>query len=314
MNKKILSVFVISSMASQADVLTSAQRFFGLGGQVPEYSEETGELNPTVIDQVPYSPADSDLGVQEILVPRSDKQPIIFDFSTAIYRTDEAASGNPLSNGSSWVSATSLALSWRPHMHKGWYADVGMGLDVLRFDRTSAVDFENLNLRAGVFKLLPDLDNTILFARLELQRITSGSYGNADYNAQRIRAGLQKILWSAPRHQLSSSLSSSYEWTSRPLTVQRNDISLEAVYQYSITNNLFTRVSAKASRFDYEQLSRKDWTYAFGLELIWQMTENFSANASLFFDKNDSNTPAFISFDEYETWTTGLGVSAQLTF
>ncbi|MDP4626097.1 MAG: hypothetical protein NWT08_13280 [Akkermansiaceae bacterium] len=182
MYKKILFVFVISSMASQADVLSSTQRFFGLGGQFPDYAEESDELNPSVIDQAPYSPADSDLGVQEILVPRSDRQPIFFDFSTAVYRTDEAASGSlnangTLNNGSSWVSATSLALSWRPHVHKGWYADVGVGLDVLRFDRTSAADFENLNLRAGVFKLLPDLDNTILFARLELQRITSGSYG-----------------------------------------------------------------------------------------------------------------------------------------
>lgn len=314
MNKEILFIFVISSVVSQANVLTSTQRFFGLGGQIPDYTEDSGEISPTVIDQAPYSPADSDFGVQEILVPRSDKQPVIFDFSTAIYRTDEAASGNPLNNGSSWVSATSLALSWRPHVNKGWYADVGTGLDVLRFDRTSAVDFENFNFRAGVFKLLPDLDDTILFARLELQRITSGSLGTADYNAQRVRAGLQKILWSVPRHQISSSLSGSYEWTARPLTVQRNDISLEAVYQYSITDSLFTRVTAKASRFDYDQLSRKDWTYAFGLELIWQATENFSANASLFFDKNDSNTPAFFSFDEYETWSTGLGVSAQFTF
>ena len=316
MYKTVTTAIVLSSLSANADVLNATQRFFGMGGQYPEYAEEGEETPASVLDQAPYSPSDSDLGVQEILVERPQRAPVIFDFSTAILRTDNAPSRNPrfpnAGDQSSWISATSLSVAWRPHLVHGWFADLGLGQDLLRYDRANALDFENLNTRLGVFKVLPDLDDTTAFARYEFQRITTSSLGDGDYNAQRIRAGLQKVLWAAPRHQLSSSISGAYEWVAHPALLERNELSADIAYRYSITDSLYTLASARASRFSYDQFGRDDCTYGLALELIWQANQNFRANASIYFDKNDSDT--FGNANEYETWTGGLGIGAQWAF
>ncbi len=299
-------------MAAQADVLSSTQRFFGLGGQVPDYSDGADQTKASVLDQAPYSPADSDLGVQEILVERPDREPVIFDFRTSVLFTDTSPSGNPATDRSSWVSSTSAAGAWRPHIANGWFADLGLGIDMIRYDRTNAVDFENFNSRIGVFRVFPELDDTILFARLEYQRITSTSLTDGDYNAQRIRAGLQKVLWSMPRQRLVGTLSGAYEWSAHPEALMRNEYSAELAYSYSITDSVFTVLSAKASRYNYDQFGRDDWTYRMAAELVWQINDRLSASASVSFDKNDSNS--FGNFNEYEAWTGGLGVGLQWTF
>ena len=320
MHKKIAAAIALSSLYANADVLTATQRFFGMGGQYPEYTEEDGQTGASFLDQAPYSPADSDLGVQEILVERAERAPLIFDFSTAILRTDNAPGDNPLGPGegdqSSWISASSFALAWRPHVAKGWFADVGMGQDFLRYDRKNATDFENFNMRLGTFKILPDLDDTVVFARLEYQRITSTSFRDGDYSARRIRAGLQKALWVANRQQVTGSVSGAYEWSARPVSLERNELSAELAYSYSFTDSLYSRVSARASSFDYDQFGRDDQTYGLALELIWQINENFRANASIFFDKTDSdtNTFGFTDPNEFASWTSGLGISAQWAF
>ncbi len=311
MRKKIIIAIVLGSISAQADVLTPVQRFFGMGGQVPDYAGEAGEAPPTALGQAPYSPADSDLGVQEILMERPDTAPILVDFSTAIYRTDNAPAFNPGGSESSWVSSSRLSLAWRPHLIQGWFGDIGAGQDILRYDRSDATDFENTNLRLGTYKIIPDLDNTVFYARYEYQRVTTTSFGDGDYNAQRIRAGLQKIVWAAPRHQLSAGISGAYEWATQPDSLERNEMSLDMAYRYSFTDSIYTLATARAARYSFDQDGRDDWTYGLGLELVWQVNRNFRASASMFFDKNDSDTG---TANEYEAWSAGLGIGAQWLF
>lgn len=314
MSVRIITLSLIGTLAAQADILSSTQRFFGMGGQVPGYSEdEEGDVERTWLGQAPYSPADSDLGIQEVLIEREESEPILFTFSTSILRTDNAPTGLFFNTGdTSWVSASRASLTWRPHIAQGWFGDIGLTQDLLRYDRTAALDFENLGLRAGIYKNLPDLDDTVLFARYEFQRITFGSLSEGVYNAQRIRAGLQKSLWAAPRHQLTGSLSGAYEWSAHPTALERNEAAIDLAYRYAITDSLHTLVSARIARYNYEQFGRDDWTFGSGVELVWQFNANLKASASIAFEKNDSDT--FGSFNEYEAWTSGLGVSLQWLF
>lgn len=55
----------------------------------------------------------------------------------------------------------------------------------------------------------------------------------------------------------------------------------------------------------------------FGLELIWEMTKNISLSASVFYDKNDSNTSTNFGFtptNDFQSWTGGVGVGCQIAF
>jgi hypothetical protein len=313
MKNKLLVFTLLSATAASADVLSSTQRFFGLGGQAPSYSEDGEEVVPSVLDQAPYSPADSDLGVQEILMERPESTPVQFDIRTSILVTDNAPTAGFLTGSdSSWISATNASLAYRPHIAYGWFADMGLGYDFIRFDDSAATDYENLNLRLGAYRIFPELDDAVLFVRYEYQRLMTNSFSNGDYNAQRIRAGLQKTLWSAPRHRVSTTLSTAYEWTARPASLERNEVALDLSYRYSITDAIYTVASARGYRFEYDQAGREDWTYSMGVELIWQIDRNFSTSASVFFDKNDSNTG--FGTNDFQAWTAGVGVGMQLSF
>ena len=316
MLSKLTTLSILGAFAAQADILTSTQRFFGMGGQVPDYSED--EQDPraaTGLGQIPYSEADSDLGIQEILLERQEREPVMFYLSTTVLRTDSAPSASGPTDESSWVSASRMSLSWRPHVTHGWFADVGVGEDVYRYDRADTAENENFNLRAGVYKNLPQLDDTVFFARFEYQRITFGSLQDGDYNAQRIRTGLQKTLWAIPRHQLSGSLSGAYEWSARPDAIKRNELGADLSYRYAIFDKMYTVFSTRVSGYDYDEGDREDLTLGAMIELIWQFSPNASATASVSFDKNDSDsTNGLASLNDYESWSAGLGIGLNWSF
>ncbi len=312
MHRKIITITLFGTLCSQADILSSTQRFFGMGGQVPQYADGNEDLEPTALGQAPYSPADSDLGIQSILVPRGDREPLIFVFNTSISRTNNAPSGNPATDRDSWISNSSMSLTWRPHLVYGWFADLGVSQDLIRYDRPNALDFENFNLRAGVYKSLAELDDTILFARYEYQRLTFTSLSDGQYNAQRIRAGLLKTLWEMPGHQVTGGLSGAFEWSAHPSLVMRNEYAADLAYLYSITSSLYAVASARIARSNFDEFGRDDWTFGSGIELVWQINPDCKATASVYYDRNDSDT--FGNANEYQSWTTGVGVGFQWEF
>lgn len=312
MHRNIITITLLGTLCSQADILTSTQRFLGMGGQVPQYTEEGDDVEATAQGQAPYSPADSDLGVQSILVPRGENVPLIFDFSTSISRIDNAPSGLPATDTDSWVSNSSVSLTWRPHLVYGWFADLGISQDLIRYDRTNALDFENFNFRAGVYKSLPDLDDSVVFARYEYQRLTFTSLSDGDYNAQRVRAGVLKTLWEMPGHQLTGGVSAAYEWSVQPSLLMRNEYAADLAYQYSITPYLSAVTSLRLARSNFDDFGRDDWTFGSGVDLIWQINPDFRAIASVHYDRNDSDT--FGNFNEYQSWTTGVGIGLQWSF
>lgn len=316
MRYKIILSFLVCAATANADILSNTQRFFDQDDNFAGYTEDSEQIDGFEIDEVPYSPADSDLGVQEVLVDRDDVNRMIFRFNAAVLRTDNAATGNVFTDEPSWVFTTRLSATWRPHIIDGWFGDLGMGVDTLDYDRSSAVNYENYNGRIGIYKNFPDLDDTIFFARYEYQRLATGSLLNGDYTAQRIRAGLNKTLYTAPRHRITAGLSGAFEWSANPDRLQRDEIEVNVSYIYNITDNLYTLASANVSKFEYQDFGREDWSYGIGLELIWEVTKNVNVSASIFYDKNDSNVGGFFapSPNEFQSWTGGLGLGCQWAF
>jgi hypothetical protein len=271
MCSKIISFLLVGAAAANADILSSTQRFFDQGDEFTNYSEdESGRVDGFEVGEVPYSPADSDLGVQEVLVEREDVAPVIFRFSTAIFRTDNAAGNNFFGDEPSWISSSRASATWRPHLINGWFGDFGVGMDFLRFEDDSAIDYENYSGRAGIYKNFPDLDDTVFFARFEYQSLNTGSLFDSNYDAQRIRVGLQKTLYAASRHRLTTGLSGAYEWAANPDRLQRDEIEANLTYRYAFCDDVYTLVTVDVSRFDYQDFGREDWSYGLGLEVVWE--------------------------------------------
>ncbi len=305
--KPILKSAVISTcvvMTADADVLTPVQHFFGLGGQSVGPGFEDLQEGFRGRDRAPFSAADSDLGVQEILAPSSDRAPVLIDVATAVYFTDNA----PMEFGPtepSWLWHSRVTGAFRPHLVNGWHADLSATQEFLWFDRTAALNYENSTVRAGVVKSFAGWDDTVLFARYEYQRLTTGSFSDGDYHAQRLRVGVQKALWETAQQSLMAGINAAYDVTARPEALERDSYGIELAHRYRFAPSLYSLVSWRSSFHDFQDSGREDWSHSLGLELIWQICPATRANISVFFDKNDSSTPS--GANDYEAWTAGVG-------
>ncbi len=314
MNPKILllpcAAALVTSPLAFADVITPVQGFLGTGTQLPEQSDYS-EPKSNNGDFAPFSPADSDIGAQEVLTPYPGRSPFLFDFQTAFYRTDNAPSGNPATDEPSWFWAGRASVAWRPRLAGGFFGDFAVAEDVLRFDDSAAYDYENTAVTAGVVKTIPQLDDLLLFGRYEYQRLTSGSLSDSDYFAHRIRLGARKVVIATPRNELSLGADVAFDLGAKQSTLERNEYAIDLAYRFFLTDEIYTLLTWRASKFDFDT-NRDDWAHAVGLELIWQFTRDARANLSLFYDLNDSNTP--LGLNDYESWSGGIGAGITLRF
>ena len=80
----------------------------------------------------PFSPGDSDLGVQEILRPTPTRSPVRFDFTNEFMWTSNAPSVIPANDTQSSLWIGRAALRWHPRLVGPVFADLTVSQEVLR--------------------------------------------------------------------------------------------------------------------------------------------------------------------------------------
>jgi hypothetical protein len=320
MRISVLLPLLCSQSLLLADVPSAIDRF--LGSSRPDYNP--AELEPANTDAgrafAPFSPADSDLGVQEVLGEYKGLPPVRVEVSADFYWTDNAPAATPQLSEESWLWAGRIAASWQPKIAAGWFADIGVEQQWFRFDQGNATDFENFSAHVGVLKTLPQLDDLLVYGRLEYQMLTTGSFGDSDYSANRIRLGAQKVLYNSTHHQLSTGISAAFDLDADRENLQRNEYALDLSYTYFITDTLSATTSWRGAEWDFNSQvgagpfreNRHDFNQVVGVELAWLPCRNSRVSTSLFFSDNNSNTP--LGANDSQAWTAGLGFGATFEF
>jgi hypothetical protein len=306
----ILPVFLGAGV--HADVLSNLSPL--LGSPAPTY--DPAALEPDLALQhpeyAPFSPADSDLGMQQILGTYPGYSPVEVSFETSASYTDNAPSESSLNDEAAWFWASRLLVSWRPRIAYGWFADVGMEQSIYRFEGSRAQDFENFEPYVGIVKSIPDLDDLVFFTRYEYQRLTTGSLSEGDYSAQRIRTGFQKDLLLAPRYRLSAGLDAAFDIEANPDDLERNAYSADLTFTYRFAEKLSSTVSWRGEKWDFRQGGRDDWSQTIGLELTWEPCKDVRIFTNVFYTNINSN--AALGANDYEAWQTGLGLGLNYSF
>ncbi len=313
MKNPYLALFpVLLCTPVNADVLTNLNSFFG--SSRPDY--DSASIQPTSAagkpGYAPFSPADSDFGVQQVLGSYNGLPPVNVTFNTSVNYTNNAPGQTAFDDDAAWFSASRLAASWRPKITHGWYADLGLSQEALLFEGNKAVDFENFQPYAGVVKSIPDLDDLVIFTRYEYQRITTGSISDSSYSAQRIRAGLQKDLILTSRYQLSAGIDAAFDLEADAESQQRNTYSADVSFTYWLADHLSSTASYTAAQWDFNNGGREDWNHILGVELTWTPRENLSIYANLVYSNHDSNS-AF-GANDFEAWQSGIGFGLNYSF
>ncbi len=303
--------FLIVTCA-HADILSQSSAFLDNTGTdfdpveaVPEAAVEEPSFGP-------FSPADSDIGIQQILGEYRGLPPVQITLDATLNYTNNAPGATRADDGESWFFASSLAATWRPLISNGWFADLGVRGDVFYFERDKAVDFQNFLPYVGVVKSIPELDDLVYYARYEFQSITSSSTGSDDYWAHRIRTGLRKDLLLTSRYQLAAGLGAGFDLTANDDQLERNEYTLDVSYTYWFADNLGSTLSWNGGYWDFRENSREDWNNSFGLELTWTPCPNARIYTNVYYTDHSSNT-AFDAND-YEAWQTGIGVGLNYSF
>lgn len=297
---------------AHADILSQSSQF--LGNPSPEF--DPGEATPDAAMEDPsfgpFSPADSDIGIQQILGTYRGKPPVQITLDATLNYTNKAPGPTRAEDGPSSFFASSLVATWRPLIVHGWFADLGVRGDVFYFDRKKAVDFQNFSPYIGVVKSIPELDDLVYFARYEYQRITGGSGPDGDYWAHRMRTGLRKDLLLTSKYQLAAGASAGFDLSSGDHLLEHNEYVLDVSYTYWFVDHLSATLSWSGGWWDFRKNSRADWNNLVGLELTWTPCQNARIYSNVFYTNHNSNTAS--NQNDYESWQTGIGVGLNYSF
>lgn len=305
----VLTIF-FPTMAG-ADVLSESSPF--LGSSNPRYDPK--EFEPDAYGSPvysPFSPADSDIGFQQILGTYKGRSPVNVEFDTSLNVTDNAPGLVAASNDSSWFSASRLSASWRPLIIYGWFADIGISEEVFRFERNDAADFENFEPYIGVVKSIPDLDDLLFYCNFSYQRISRDNLSNTAYDAQQIRLGFQKSLILTTHHQLTAGIGSALNITANQDALAHNEYTLDLAYTYWFTDDLSAVFSWTGAMWEFRQGSREDLSQSLGIELSWSPCKNARIYTNLYYSNYDSSVLS--SVNDFEAFQSGLGIGINYSF
>ncbi|MEI6176994.1 MAG: hypothetical protein WCS43_08890 [Verrucomicrobiota bacterium] len=306
----LIPIFVAAS--AQGDVLSSLSPF--MGSSRPDYDPasikpDSAMENPTY---APFSPADSDLGVQQVLGSYNGLPPVKVVFDTSISYTDNAPGAFPFVNDASWYSASRLGVSWLPRIAYGWFADIGISQELYRFEGNNAADFENFRPYIGVVKSIPELDDLVFYTRYEYQRITAGSFSDSKYSAQKLRTGLKKDLLLTSRCQLSAGVDASFDLAANNDLLDHNEYSVDMSYTYWLADRLSSTLSWTGTMWDFSNGGREDLVHTVGLELTWTPCKNARVFTNVFYTNCNSNVAG--GANDFEAWQSGIGFGLNYSF
>ncbi len=302
--------FLIVTCA-RADILSQSSPFLGSTNPDHDSMEIVPETAIEDAEFAPFSPADSDLGVQQVLGTYQGLPPVQVFLDATLNYTNNAPGVTRADDGPSWFFASSLAAFWRPLIARGFFADFGIRGDVFYFEREEAVDFQNFQPYVGMVKSIPELDDLVCYTRYEYQRIT-GDGGGDDYWANRIRAGVRKDLLLTSDYQLAAGLSAAFDLSANDDLLERDIYVIDVTFTYWLADRLSTTLSWSGGYWDFREESRDDWNNIIGAELNWTPCPNARIYTNVFYTNHNSNTAS--DANDFDAWQTGIGVGLNYSF
>lgn len=257
----------------------------------------------------PSSPADPDLGEQRLLIPDQRYKSISLFANVSEFYTSNAALTNGSEQGD-WFTAMQFGASWVPRIAGSLYGEVTALQQLYRYADLTGLSFNSLDLGGGLIYVIRELGDLSVFARYNYNLLTNPTADNSIFYQQTIRLGLQKPFVFSRAHSATLGFNADLNLDGWPDYALRNRFALLAGYQANLTRQLQANLFYAISYLPFIDIDRRDWNQILSAGLAWNLTPQFSINASVSASFNESNE----SFFEYSVLNTGAGLSALLKF
>jgi hypothetical protein len=302
-----LAFFTVPAQAqnpgSAQDRAELARSSTGLGNTPTD--DETGTDSSHAV----ASPNDPDLGEQAILKRAENYQAWTFFAATPFSYTSNVALSRSGEQGDALFSPA-VGLTYAPRITKTLYANFGLSQQFFYYDSFDGLNFASFDARAGLVYIMPKLQNLMLRADYDFNRLTSDDLGSEFFSDHSLNFGMEIPVRIGRAMQVSGGADVSFSVAHSPAGPARHDYSTFVGYSVNMTRDLTLSSVARFAVRDYVQGNRVDVSGILTLSANYRFNKWLSANASSTFATNFSNQSVF----DYDVFNLGGALALNLRF
>lgn len=250
---------------------------------------------------------DDSFGEQAILKSQPRVRTFVITGDASIFYTDNVALTRRGKRDDSFLVAHAAA-SWMPRVSRTIEAQMGAAVSTFRYSDTSALDFTNLTIGAGLYWTPDRLRGVTLFTRYDFIELLNRG-GNEILRDHEFTVGAQRIFVLGRSHAFTIG-ALGMVGIAEPDAAERSQVGLFAGYRLQLTRQLETEIFYRAAAHFYTDAGRFDGNQVLTLLMRYGFTPWAEANGFFSFGNNRSEASVF----EYDVLTAGAGVGVTVRF
>jgi hypothetical protein len=256
------------------------------------------------------SPNDADLGEQEILKREQRYQPFTASVALPLYWTSNVALSRSHEK-SDFIEAPVAGIYYEPRFTRTLYGLFDVREQLFYYDKYDSFNFGAFDVDVGLSCVLPQLENLILRAEYNYNRLTMKDSFDDFFSNHALIFSAELPFRFGRAQQLSFGTAANISMTADPEAPRRNDYEAFVGYTASLTRDFsINAVGRLVVRDYYHQDSRVDLSEILALTANYRVSKFFTASAISTFAASQSNHSVF----DYEVANVGGAVSLSIKF
>jgi hypothetical protein len=259
---------------------------------------------------IPATPNDADLGEQQILKREEAYQPFTIAVGLPLFYTSNAALSR--SNEQSDLLFTPVAgIYYQPRLSRTLYAIFDVREQLFYYDRFDELNFGAFDTDAGLIYFIPSLENLVLRATFNYNRLTEKNTFHAFFENYDVILNAELPVRINRAQLLSFGTSAIISMNTEPELPRRNDYEAYVGYSVNVTRDLnINSVVRLVVRDYYHQHERVDLSEILALSATYRFNNIISASALSSFSANQSNQAVF----DYKVVNAGGALALSIRF
>jgi hypothetical protein len=253
------------------------------------------------------TPGDLDLGVQLIMKPKERDRPLRLFATLTEFYTNNAGLAKYDPESDTYLFAE-IGARYETQLSETLHFEATVRQAIFRYGKLDGLDFESLNIGAGVGYKLPEFADVTLFTRYNYEHLTRDDFGNGFFSNQTLSFGAQKS-WVYQEKSLFYVGYASIFGFAKPVSAERAEHGVFGGAHVRLTERLDCDVYGRLAFFNF-QSGQRDFNQMIVPSLTYRFSPQCELNASFSFVLNDSNRSSF----DYDALTVGGGLTFNLRF
>jgi hypothetical protein len=255
------------------------------------------------------SPNDPDLGEQEILKRVEKYKPFTIDVGTPIYYTSNVALVNRGAVGDV-IIAPVVALTYAPQFRRTLYGEFIVRQQFFYYGKYTGFNFASFDAIAGLAYYVPNLNNLVLRADLNYNRLTGPNTFDAFFSNYALWLSAEMPFRIGRAQQVSFGTSANISLYAYPQEPRRNDFGVFAGYTANLSRSFSLSAAGQVVVRPYDSGGRTDVSEILALSANYRIKEWLTLSAVSTFVANQSNRSTF----DYQLFNIGGGISLSWRF